>query len=140
MIALGSRVLDLAARTVQSWNTQRQARNRPPVFVSANLSAHQFVDPELLTTLAAIVATSGVAPGHLRLELTETTLMARPTQTAATLAAITRLGIGLSIDDFGHGPSSLSHLHRFGSMPSRSTGSSSPGSPAQPGRRRSSPP
>lgn len=114
MIALGSRVLDLAARTVQSWNTQRQTRNRPPVFVSANLSAHQFVDPELLTTLAAIVATSGVAPGHLRLELTETTLMARPTQTAATLAAITRLGIGLSIDDFGHGPSSLGHLHRFG--------------------------
>lgn len=114
MIALGSRVLDLAARTVRHWNTQRHARNRPPVFVSANLSAHQFVDPDLLATLAAIVANSGVAPGHLRLELTETTLMARPTQTAATLAAITRLGIGLSIDDFGHGPSSLGHLHRFG--------------------------
>ncbi len=114
MIALGTRVLDLAARTVQRWNEQRAARGLAPVFVSANLSSHQLVDPDLLGILGNIVSRTRVGPGHLRLELTEGTLMARPAQTATTLGAVSRLGIGLSIDDFGHGPSSLGHLHRFG--------------------------
>lgn len=114
MIALGTRVLDLAARTVQRWNEGRIARGLAPVFVSANLSSHQLVDPDLLAVLGGIVGRSRVAPGHLRLEMTEATLMARPTQATTVLAGISRLGIGLSIDDFGHGPSSLGHLHRFG--------------------------
>ncbi|MGH2340042.1 putative bifunctional diguanylate cyclase/phosphodiesterase [Segnochrobactraceae bacterium EtOH-i3] len=113
MLALGTRVLELAARTVQRWNQLRSARDLPPVFVSANLSAHQFMDPDLIDALAIIVGRTRVAPGHLRLELTEATLMARPAHTAAALGSITRLGIGLSIDDFGHGPSCLGHLHRF---------------------------
>lgn len=114
MIALGTRVLDLAARCVQRWNEGRAARGLAPVFVSANLSSHQLMDPELLGVLGGIVSRTRVAPGHLRLEMTEATLMERPAQTATTLAAISRLGIGLSIDDFGHGPSTLGHLHRFG--------------------------
>lgn len=113
MLALGTRVLELAARTVQRWNQLRSARDLPPVFVSANLSAHQFMDPDLIDALAIIVGRTRVAPGHLRLELTEATLMARPAHTAAALGSIARLGIGLSIDDFGHGPSCLGHLHRF---------------------------
>lgn len=113
MLALGTRVLELAARTVRGWNERRNARGLPPVFVSANLSAHQFMDPDLLDLLGGIVSRNRVSPGHLRLELTEATLMARPAHTAAMLGSIARLGIGLSIDDFGHGPSCLGHLHRF---------------------------
>jgi EAL domain-containing protein (putative c-di-GMP-specific phosphodiesterase class I) len=59
------------------------------------------------------LADSGLDPGALTIEITETTLMRNVEKTARRLAAIKQLGVRIAIDDFGTGYSSLAHLQQF---------------------------
>jgi EAL domain-containing protein (putative c-di-GMP-specific phosphodiesterase class I) len=81
--------------------------------MSVNLSARQFQRPELLDDIRDALASTGLDPRRLKLEITESVIMHDAEATTDTLLAIKDLGIRLAIDDFGTGYSSLSYLKRF---------------------------
>nr|WP_206013287.1 EAL domain-containing protein [Pseudoalteromonas sp. Z9A6] len=81
--------------------------------ISINLSARQFKDSSLVTTLSKMIIKSGVSAKRLHLELTESMLMGNVEAAITQLHELKALGISISIDDFGTGYSSLSYLKRF---------------------------
>jgi EAL domain-containing protein (putative c-di-GMP-specific phosphodiesterase class I) len=78
-----------------------------------NLSARQLQRPGLVPDVAAALAVSGLDPGSLTLEITESVLVHDTEATITVLGKLKTLGIRLAIDDFGTGYSSLSYLQRF---------------------------
>lgn len=81
-------------------------------FISVNVSAGQFHDPEFIPELANILQETGLDPSRLHLEITESIL----SDTIAAknwIAGCKKLGVRISLDDFGTGYSSLSYLHEF---------------------------
>lgn len=101
-------VLEAAFRQRYAWHA---AGFEQPL--SVNLSAHDLHDPRLLDTIKGLIATWGAQPDWIQLELTETMLMEDPAAAIEILWRLKRLGIGLFIDDFGVGYSSLGYLHEL---------------------------
>ncbi|MFO0727888.1 MAG: EAL domain-containing protein [Myxococcota bacterium] len=81
--------------------------------VSVNLSVMQLQDPEFYLQVEAVLAETGVAPGLIELEVTESVVMKDPDASIAMLSRLKALGLGLSMDDFGTGYSSLTQLKRL---------------------------
>jgi len=81
--------------------------------VAVNLSASQFHQHELVGELGAIIRSTGIAPNSLELEITESMVMKDPERAVKIMEALRRMGVRLSIDDFGTGHSSLGYLKRF---------------------------
>ncbi|WP_223830888.1 aminotransferase class I/II-fold pyridoxal phosphate-dependent enzyme [Streptomyces venezuelae] len=111
IMPLGAWVLEHAALDIARW--QRARPQRAPLYASVNVSARQFRDPGFLEGVRRALRSSGLAPGSLVLELTETVLMRRDAQIRTTMAALKELGVSIAIDDFGTGFSSLSYLREF---------------------------
>ena len=109
IVPLGDWILRTACEQAAAW--QREGIAHMPVAV--NLSARQFLQPDLVSRLAEIVQATGIAPHLLELELTESLSMDSPEKSIAVLSALKRLGLTLTIDDFGTGYSNLSYLQRF---------------------------
>jgi EAL domain-containing protein (putative c-di-GMP-specific phosphodiesterase class I) len=82
----------------------------PPIAVSVNVSARQFQHSELSKSISNILDETRLGPQYLRLELTESAIMADVPRAKLTLQELSELGVRLSIDDFGTGYSSLSEL------------------------------
>jgi len=78
--------------------------------VAVNVSARSVSSPELVTRVATALSRHDVAPAALVVEITETALLLDPARAAAVLVELSRLGVGISIDDFGAGQTSLGHL------------------------------
>ena len=106
---IGDWVLQRALTDAAAW----QAAGLTVVPVAVNLSMAQFRHEGLLDTVAQALARSGLPPGMLELELTESVAMEDSKFTIATINRLKQLGVQLSIDDFGTGYSSLSYLKRF---------------------------
>jgi len=81
--------------------------------VAINLSARQFQRANLVEAVGRIMRETGVAPGLLELELTETLLMSDAEEAVETLRKLKALGVRIAVDDFGTGYSSLAYLKRF---------------------------
>jgi EAL domain-containing protein (putative c-di-GMP-specific phosphodiesterase class I) len=81
-----------------------------PLAVAVNVSGHDLADREFPAAIARLLVESGAQPSDLRLEITEHSVMDDVAGTLAALAEIRRLGVGLSLDDFGTGHSSLTRL------------------------------
>jgi diguanylate cyclase (GGDEF)-like protein/PAS domain S-box-containing protein len=81
--------------------------------VSVNVSAHQLGGGELPSQLRHILEVSGMPPGRLLLELTESTIASAGAGAESELLAIQRLGVRIALDDFGSGYSSLEYLGRL---------------------------
>jgi diguanylate cyclase (GGDEF)-like protein/PAS domain S-box-containing protein len=81
--------------------------------VAVNLSPVQFRNRNMLNAVASALSISGLAPGRLELEITETVMLQETEATLATLHGLHKLGVRIAMDDFGTGYSSLSYLRRF---------------------------
>jgi diguanylate cyclase (GGDEF)-like protein len=81
--------------------------------VAVNLAAANLLDPELPERIARLLAEQGADPSVLRLEVTETAVMADAERGTVILDALRELGVGLSLDDFGVGYSSLAMLKQL---------------------------
>jgi len=106
---LGERVLYRACAAVQHWH----GLGYPNMTVAVNVSDHQFRRHNLLQVVRRCIDESGVPASALILELTESTIMNDESLTIRTLGALKELGVRISVDDFGTGCSSMTHLKRF---------------------------
>jgi diguanylate cyclase len=99
-----------ACREAAAWKERLGDR---PFEVSINVSAESLQRAEIVDNVASALSSSGVDPGVIVLEITESVLVRDIDHTIGTLEALKRLGVGIAIDDFGTGYSSLEHLRRF---------------------------
>src|SRR5665213_4537613 len=105
---VGAWVLRIACLQGAAWR-----RDGYGVGMAVNVSARQLDTDECVTEVRDALAESGLEPGALTVEITETTLMSDADETARRLVAIKELGVRIAIDDFGTGYSSLAYLQRF---------------------------
>lgn len=88
-------------------------KDRPDFFVSINLSAKQFMFPDLFSHVVNTLKQHKLSPGNIKLEITESILMDNPETALVILEKFKQQGFRIAIDDFGTGYSSLSYLHTF---------------------------
>lgn len=81
--------------------------------ISVNLSCKQFLQPAVVGQVLETLQETGLEPGSLKLEITESVMMERGEIVMSVLEQLSQAGIELSLDDFGTGYSSLSYIHRF---------------------------
>jgi len=105
---LGSFALHEAVTEAKSWERIGSQASRP--YVTVNLSARQFHDPNLLSMIEGALTASGLAPERLLLEITERVALADVVGTRSVIEHLDRLGVAIALDDFGTGYSSLSYL------------------------------
>ena len=108
IVPLGRWVLETACRQAGSWRDARPGA--PQLFMSVNLSARQFAQPDLVEQVVAILAETGLDPTTLELEITESVLMDQSEVGIRTLHRLRDMGVRLVLDDFGTGYSSLAYL------------------------------
>jgi len=109
IVPMGDWVLREACREAVRW---QQPGTLGPV-VAVNLSALQFKRGDIEQSVTQALEQSGLDPGRLELELTESILIGDTENVLATVKRLKLMGVKLSIDDFGTGYSSLSYLKRF---------------------------
>lgn len=109
IVAIGQFVLEEALETLAQW----QAYYGVSLSMSVNLSPRQFRDPRLLSSIQCIVEQSGISAASLELEITEGVLMTGSLLVDSVLDGLKKLGIQLSMDDFGKGYSSLSYIRKY---------------------------
>ncbi|MDX6210358.1 MAG: hypothetical protein QOE24_2749 [Frankiales bacterium] len=105
IVPIGRWVLDQACRQVARWR-----RQGIEVRLSVNVSARQLQAPRLVESVATTLRAHQLEARHLTLELTESVLIDDADRTVAKLQMLRDLGVGLAVDDFGTGWSSLSYL------------------------------
>jgi len=106
---IGSWVLHTACKQTAEWNKQGAGS----LSLAVNLSPLQFKEGDILAEVREALSLSGLAPGSLELEITETALMQNLQGAVDIMSTLKSLGVKLAIDDFGTGYSSLSHLRHF---------------------------
>jgi EAL domain-containing protein (putative c-di-GMP-specific phosphodiesterase class I) len=84
-----------------------------PIAVSVNLSARNLRDARLPSFVAGLLGQHGLRPRRLLLEITESALMFDPDQALSTVHALRSLGLGVAVDDYGTGYSSLAYLRQL---------------------------
>jgi EAL domain-containing protein (putative c-di-GMP-specific phosphodiesterase class I) len=109
IVPIGDWVLKEACRQASAW---RKA-GLPRMVMAVNLSAVQFRQGDLLAGVAQALASSGLDPGCLDLELTESILIKDTEAVLLTIKRLKEFGVKLSIDDFGTGYSSFAYLKKF---------------------------
>jgi len=109
MSPIGQWVLRTACRQAKEWHDQG-FRN---LSLAVNLSVTQLQQPDLVARVREVLEETGLPPRLLELEITESSAMQSPEASVRTLYDLKKLGIRISLDDFGTGHSSLSYLKRF---------------------------
>jgi diguanylate cyclase (GGDEF)-like protein/PAS domain S-box-containing protein len=101
-------VLRAACGQAGRWHAMRPDSRQ--LGLSVNLSARHFAQRELETTVAKVLAETGIEPTSLRLEITESVLLEKSEGAGETIERLERLGVRFVLDDFGTGYSSLAYL------------------------------
>lgn len=110
ILPLGEWVLDAACRQLAAWAAQP---DMAALVLAVNVSARQFHQAQFVQQVLQALDCHGANPRLLKLELTESLLLADVDDTAAKMAELKAHGVGFSLDDFGTGYSSLSYLKRL---------------------------
>ena len=105
IVPIGAWVLTEACQAAVGWPEH--------VRVAVNLSGVQFKHRDLVQHVAAALSASGLSPGRLEIEVTESVLLSDNDLTLKTFQHLRELGVRISVDDFGTGYSSLSYLRTF---------------------------
>jgi diguanylate cyclase (GGDEF)-like protein/PAS domain S-box-containing protein len=108
ILQIGAWVLDTACRQGAEWE-----KMCPGFRVAVNVSAKQLREPNFIAMVRDALWNSGISPGALELEVTETAAMESPERIAQALGVLRSMGILPVIDDFGTGYSSLTHLKQL---------------------------
>ncbi len=109
IIPIGEWVLRTACMQMKLWRGQGM-----PVFpVAVNLSIRQLRQPGLGQLVATVLKETGLRPGDLELEITESIMMTKASEAMKFLSEMHELGVQLSIDDFGTGYSNLNYLNKL---------------------------
>ena len=106
ILRLGEWVLHRACMQTKAW----QQRGLGPLRVAVNLSPRQLEQPHLFDLVARVLDRTHLDPDSLELEITESTTMRDPELAIGVLSELRKLGVRISMDDFGVGYSSLAHL------------------------------
>ena len=109
ILELGRWILETACRQTKAWREETGVA----MTISVNVSGRQMTDAQFVTDVSRALELSGLDPGCLTLEITESVLVHDVDATVAAFRALKALGIRLAIDDFGTGYSSLSYLRQF---------------------------
>jgi diguanylate cyclase (GGDEF)-like protein len=109
ILPIGEWVLKNACRQMKQWHDQGFQR----VPVAVNLSVRQFMDYDLVGMVSRVLRETGLEPGYLELEITESILMEDTKSIAKTLHQMDQMGVKISIDDFGMKYSSLNYLKQI---------------------------
>lgn len=109
IVALGDYALRQACTDAAAWC----AALATPVPVAVNLSAVQLAEASLEASIVAILEETGLAPGMLKLELTESAILSDAAAATHTMRNLAGQGIRFALDDFGMEQSSLSYLSRL---------------------------
>ncbi|MFI5184303.1 MAG: EAL domain-containing protein, partial [Vicinamibacteria bacterium] len=109
ILPIGPWVWRTACKQVRQWQTS----GLPHLRLAINLSARQFQQPDVAAQVTRALEETGFSPDLLDLEITESYAMQNPDAAIQTLRELKSVGVGLSIDDFGVGHSSLSYLKRL---------------------------
>src|SRR3989440_9060551 len=105
IVAIGEWVIRQACSTAAKWPGD--------LHVAVNISAAQFRSPGLMQVIVGALATSGLHPTRLEIEITETVLLQNKETTLELLHQLRALGVRIAMDDFGTGYSSLTYLQCF---------------------------
>jgi diguanylate cyclase (GGDEF)-like protein len=111
ILPMGEWIIKRACQQLKKWKTEfTQAQG---LTLSINVSIKQFLQKNFVDFLFATVSTQGLSPGDIKIELTESLLMAHTESAVKKLEALRACGFALVLDDFGTGYSSLSYLQQF---------------------------
>lgn len=109
ILQIGEWVINEACRQLKEWHTEGILIPR----VSINVSPIQLQQQKLFELLKEAISSNNLDPGSIELEITESALMKNITQAIETMKNLQELGVSISLDDFGTGFSSLSHLRNL---------------------------
>lgn len=111
IVPLGRWAIEQAARTLAGWD--RQAGGDCGVQIAVNLSPVQLQRDRVVDAVEAALTSANLAGTRLKLELTESALVAEPDRVAGTMRALKDLGATIAMDDFGTGYSNLAYLQQL---------------------------
>jgi diguanylate cyclase (GGDEF)-like protein/PAS domain S-box-containing protein len=111
IVEIGDRVLETACADAAAWH--RRHPDSRPVGISVNISTRQLADREFPDRVRGVLDRTGLQPLSLSLEVTETMLIDELENPSDGCKRLKALGVGLVLDDFGTGFSSLGYLRRF---------------------------
>jgi len=109
ILPIGEWVIERACRQAMEW----RGAGMPPLPIAVNVSGVQVRRQELTELVRAALAATGLEPQYLRIEITETAIVAVRERAIELLNQLRDLGVSLALDDFGTGYSSLSYLKSF---------------------------
>jgi EAL domain-containing protein (putative c-di-GMP-specific phosphodiesterase class I) len=110
ILAIGRWVIESACSQLKKWDLDPRSRN---LHLSVNVSARQIHHPDFVGHVRQALMLSGADPRRLVLELTESAVLDQIEVVIGRMEQLRALGVGFSLDDFGQGYSSLSHLKRL---------------------------
>jgi len=111
LVSIGHWMLSQAARDLRSWD--QQSAGGHPLSVAVNVSARQFAAPGLSSDIQSALRLADIDASRLQIEITENVAAANPDLTLLVLSQLKHLGVGVILDDFGIGSSSLRGLWQF---------------------------
>lgn len=107
---IGYWVLQSACKTLSEWSKDETTRD---LTLSVNVSASQFLEEGFERSVLGLIETFGIDATRLKIELTESVMVANPELVTAKMHVLRAVGIGMALDDFGTGYSSLGYLRQL---------------------------